>query len=67
MRTSCEEALGYPADGQLSIQIRSNCNTNLSLELLEPAVEGALRTRGFFDDEGNALPVMTVFDNASGN
>jgi len=26
-----------------------------------------LRTRGFFDDEGNALPVMTVFDNSSGN
>jgi arabinogalactan endo-1,4-beta-galactosidase len=33
----------------------------------EPAVEGALRTRGFFDDEGNALPVMTVFDNSSRN
>jgi len=29
----------------------------------EPAVaEGALRSRGMFDDTGNALPVMTVFD-----
>jgi len=28
----------------------------------EPAVEGRLRSRGFFDDDGNALPVMTVFD-----
>ena len=28
----------------------------------EPAVSGALRTRGFFDDDGNALPVMDVFD-----
>jgi arabinogalactan endo-1,4-beta-galactosidase len=30
----------------------------------EPAVAGPLRTRGFFDDDGNALPVMTVFDNS---
>jgi arabinogalactan endo-1,4-beta-galactosidase len=28
----------------------------------EPAVQGGLRSRGFFDDEGNALPVITVFD-----
>ncbi|MBN1815721.1 MAG: glycosyl hydrolase 53 family protein [Sedimentisphaerales bacterium] len=28
----------------------------------EPAVTGGLRNRGFFDDEGNALPVITVFD-----
>ena len=28
----------------------------------EPAVQGPLRSRGFFDDEGNALPVITVFD-----
>jgi arabinogalactan endo-1,4-beta-galactosidase len=28
----------------------------------EPAVFGGLRSRGFFDDEGNALPVMNVFD-----
>ena len=28
----------------------------------EPAVEGRLRSRGFFDDDGNALPVMNVFD-----
>ncbi len=28
----------------------------------EPAVMGRLRTRGFFDHDGNALPVMTVFD-----
>jgi len=28
----------------------------------EPAVTGRLRSRGFFDDDGNALPVITVFD-----
>jgi arabinogalactan endo-1,4-beta-galactosidase len=28
----------------------------------EPAVTGNLGSRGFFDDEFNALPVMTVFD-----
>lgn len=28
----------------------------------EPAVEGPLTIRGFFDDQHNALPVMTVFD-----
>jgi arabinogalactan endo-1,4-beta-galactosidase len=28
----------------------------------EPAVTGPLRSRGFFDDDGNALPVITVFD-----
>lgn len=28
----------------------------------EPAVTGNLNRRGFFDDSGNALPVMTVFD-----
>ncbi len=28
----------------------------------EPAVMGGLRRRGMFDDEGNALPVITVFD-----
>jgi arabinogalactan endo-1,4-beta-galactosidase len=28
----------------------------------EPAVRGGLRSRGFFDDDGNALPVMNVFD-----
>ncbi len=28
----------------------------------EPAVAGELNRRGFFDDNGNALPVMTVFD-----
>ena len=28
----------------------------------EPAVEGGLRGRGFFDKDGNALPVITVFD-----
>jgi arabinogalactan endo-1,4-beta-galactosidase len=29
----------------------------------EPAVTGRLRSRGFFDDSDNALPVLTVFDN----
>ena len=28
----------------------------------EPAVTGPLGSRGFFDDKGNALPVLTVFD-----
>jgi arabinogalactan endo-1,4-beta-galactosidase len=28
----------------------------------EPAVTGGLRRRGMFDDEGNALPVISVFD-----
>lgn len=28
----------------------------------EPAVTGGLRRRGMFDDAGNALPVLTVFD-----
>jgi len=28
----------------------------------EPAVTGGLRARGFFDDDGNALPVISVFD-----
>lgn len=28
----------------------------------EPAVTGGLGRRGFFGDDGNALPVMTVFD-----
>jgi len=28
----------------------------------EPAVTGRLRNRGFFDDDGNALPVLNVFD-----
>jgi arabinogalactan endo-1,4-beta-galactosidase len=28
----------------------------------EPAVTGRLRSRGFFDDDGNALPVLNVFD-----
>ncbi len=28
----------------------------------EPAVTGGLRRRGMFDDDGNALPVLDVFD-----
>ena len=28
----------------------------------EPAVTGHLRSRGMFDDDGNALPVISVFD-----
>ena len=31
----------------------------------EPAVTGGLRARGFFDDDGNALPVIEVFDKFS--
>jgi len=32
----------------------------------EPAVTGPLRSRGFFDDDGDALPVITVFDTLPG-
>jgi arabinogalactan endo-1,4-beta-galactosidase len=28
----------------------------------EPAVTGRLNRRGMFDDDGGALPVITVFD-----
>ena len=28
----------------------------------EPAVTGGLRSRGFFDEAGHALPVIGVFD-----
>jgi arabinogalactan endo-1,4-beta-galactosidase len=31
----------------------------------EPAVVDRLRSRGFFDDDGNALPVISVFDRFS--
>jgi len=31
----------------------------------EPAVTGRLRSRGFFDDDGNTLPVIHVFDHFS--
>jgi len=31
----------------------------------EPAVEADLRERGFFDDDGNVLPVISVFDQAA--
>jgi arabinogalactan endo-1,4-beta-galactosidase len=32
----------------------------------EPAVSGRLRSRGFFGDDDNALPVIHVFDRSSG-
>jgi len=32
----------------------------------EPAAEGSLRARGFFDADGNALPVISAFDRAPG-
>ncbi len=32
----------------------------------EPAVAGPLRSRGFFDPDGNALPVIHVFDRPAG-
>ena len=37
-------------------------NCGIGIFWWEPAVTGRLRSRGFFDDEGNALPVMKVFD-----
>ena len=37
-------------------------NRGIGIFWWEPAVTGRLRDRGFFDDEGNALPVLNVFD-----
>ncbi len=37
-------------------------NRGLGVFWWEPAVTGPLRNRGFFDNDGNALPVITVFD-----
>jgi arabinogalactan endo-1,4-beta-galactosidase len=37
-------------------------NRGIGIFWWEPAVEGGLRSRGFFDNDGNALPVITVFD-----
>jgi arabinogalactan endo-1,4-beta-galactosidase len=40
-------------------------NRGMGVFWWEPAVTGRLRSRGFFDDDGNALPVITVFDHFS--
>ena len=37
-------------------------NRGVGIFWWEPAVAGRLRSRGFFDDDGNALPVINVFD-----
>jgi arabinogalactan endo-1,4-beta-galactosidase len=37
-------------------------NRGIGIFWWEPAVTGRLRSRGFFDNDGNALPVITVFD-----
>ena len=37
-------------------------NRGIGVFWWEPAVTGGLRSRGFFDDDGNALPVLNVFD-----
>jgi arabinogalactan endo-1,4-beta-galactosidase len=37
-------------------------NRGIGVFWWEPAVTGGLRSRGFFDDDGNALPVVNVFD-----
>ncbi len=37
-------------------------NRGIGLFWWEPAVAGHLRRRGFFDDDGHALPVINVFD-----
>jgi len=43
-------------------------NRGIGVFWWEPAVRpGRLRNRGFFDDDGNALPVMTVFDRFTRN
>jgi arabinogalactan endo-1,4-beta-galactosidase len=38
------------------------CDRGKGVFWWEPAVTGGLRSRGMFDDDGNALPVITVFD-----
>jgi arabinogalactan endo-1,4-beta-galactosidase len=37
-------------------------NRGVGIFWWEPAVSGRLRSRGFFDDDGNALPVIRAFD-----
>ena len=37
-------------------------NRGIGIFWWEPAVTGGLRARGMFDDDGNALPVINVFD-----
>jgi arabinogalactan endo-1,4-beta-galactosidase len=37
-------------------------NRGIGIFWWEPAVTGRLRSRGFFDDDGNGLPVLGVFD-----
>jgi len=37
-------------------------NRGVGIFWWEPAVTGRLRNRGFFDDDGNALPAIQVFD-----
>jgi arabinogalactan endo-1,4-beta-galactosidase len=37
-------------------------NRGIGIFWWEPAVTGGLRSRGFFDNDGNALPVITIFD-----
>ena len=37
-------------------------NLGVGIFWWEPAVTGGLRSRGFFDNDGNALPVIKVFD-----
>jgi len=37
-------------------------NRGIGVFWWEPAVTGGLRSRGFFSDDGNALPVINVFD-----
>jgi arabinogalactan endo-1,4-beta-galactosidase len=44
------------------IVLRTPGNRGKGIFWWEPAVTGGLRSRGFFDDDGNALPVITVFD-----
>ena len=44
------------------IVIATPHNRGIGIFWWEPAVTGRLRNRGFFDDDGNALPAITVFD-----
>jgi arabinogalactan endo-1,4-beta-galactosidase len=44
------------------IVLNTRDNRGIGIFWWEPAVAGPLRSRGFFDDDGNALPVIDVFD-----
>lgn len=44
------------------LMLGTPCGLGQGIFWWEPAVSGPLRARGFFDDDGHALPVVNVFD-----